>query len=139
MYLPVKAGGVGTLGVEIVERAGLEVKVTSRERTLVDVLDRLELGPRPAELWRCFREAGALDRDLMIRHANDLGNRLAAARLGFFLENLPGTSPSQVRSLECLRPNSPGYFDRKKHTKGGTFVPRWNLVVPRALLKLVEG
>jgi len=46
------AKGKEFFGVETHERAGIPVRVTSPERTLVDVLDRPDLGGGWEEIWR---------------------------------------------------------------------------------------
>lgn len=140
VYLPVKPpAAVAELadwggGLVELERAGQRLKVTSKERTLVEVLDRIDLAPSPGELRECFAEVGPLDVELMVRHARLLGNRLAAARLGFFLEQHRSASPADLRALERLRPSGTAYFDRRNRRKGDSFIGRWNLIVPRELL-----
>ncbi len=138
-YLPVvPPKGGHWAGIIDVERSGQALKVTTRERALVDVLDRLDLGPGPVAAWRCFRTAGPVDRDFMVEYARRLGNRLGAARLGVFLQNLPGTTSRQLDLLERLRPRSPGYFDRRMRAKGDRYLGRWNLVVPHRLLTALD-
>ena len=136
VYLPVKAGPFSHEALLETEREGQPLTVTSRERTLVDLLDRLDLAPKPAELWRHFDAAGVLDLEAMVRWARRLSSGVLAARLGFFLENRKGTTPAVLLALERLRPRSPAYFDRAHRRPGGIYLPRWNLVVPPALFAL---
>ncbi|MFZ5472059.1 MAG: type IV toxin-antitoxin system AbiEi family antitoxin domain-containing protein [Myxococcota bacterium] len=120
-------------GVVTVERAGQELRVTTRERTMVDLLDRLDLAPKPVELWKLFEKAGALDVEQMVHYATRLHNRVTAARLGFFLLGLKGTTPADLRKLQRLRPRSPAYFERSSRRMGDPYLRDWNLVVPRPL------
>lgn len=120
-----------------IERSGLPVKLTSPGRTLVDLLDRLDLAPVPVELWEAFSSL-ELDLERMVHHALALKSRLVAARLGFFLEHLPRTPRRHLDPLERRRPSSPAYFDRARHEGTSTFISRWNLVVPLRLWRAVE-
>ncbi len=99
----------------------------------MDVLDRLDLGPGPEDVWRCFARAPALDLDAMVAWASRLGSSTLAARLGVFFEHWRGTPRSILRSLARMRPNSPVLFEPGK--QGGIFMREWNVVVPRELLK----
>lgn len=122
-----------------VERSGQTLKVTTRERTLVDVLDRLDLGPRPAELWHLFKTAPGLDHAAMVMHAAKLGRRVTLARLGFFLEQLLGAQHLLVDLLRKSRPRTPTYFDRGDRRGEHLFERTWNLCIPVKLLALVRG
>jgi len=126
-------------GIVKVEREGIFLSVTTPERALVDVCDRVDLAPLDENLFEAFRAARDLDVDFMIHHLRRLGNRLAAARLGFFLERLPGASADHLRAIERLRPRGPAYFDRRKADTGDPFLSRWNLVVPRDLFDQAGG
>jgi predicted transcriptional regulator of viral defense system len=120
-------------GIIKTERDGLELRVTTRERALVDVVDRLDLAPFEENLFDLFLAAGDLDVGFMVRYVRALGNALAAARLGCLLEHRPGVSPAHLLAIERLRPSGPAYFDRRHRNRGDTFLSRWNLVVPRDL------
>ncbi|MBS1152437.1 MAG: putative transcriptional regulator [Myxococcaceae bacterium] len=115
-------------GVETIERSGLSLKVTTAERTVVDLLDQVALAPPPEQLWESF-VFGRLDLDAMVDHARALQSRMVAARLGFFLGFLPQSSRANLEALKRLCPGSPVYFDRARHEGKGIFLARWNLVV----------
>jgi len=74
------------LGVQEAERAGLPLHVTTLERTLVDVLDRPDLGGGWEELWRSLEAVEFFNLDQVIEYATILGNATTAAKVGFFLE-----------------------------------------------------
>ena len=52
-----------------VDRAGLAVRVTSLERTLVDVLDRTDLSGGWEEIWRSLEMVEFFDLDVVIHPA----------------------------------------------------------------------
>ena len=123
--------------VATLERFGVSFSITALERTLVDLLDRIDLAPPPLELWEAFAFARP-DADAMVVHALALDSATAAARLGFFLERLPYVAPQTLRRLEKLRPSSPTYFDRRDRDGRNAFLKRWNLVVPSLVAQTVE-
>ena len=71
-----------------VDRQGLEIHVTSLERTVVDVLDRPNYGGGWEEIWRTAEHISILNMDKIIRYADLLNN--ATTISGFFVS--PGQS-----------------------------------------------
>lgn len=133
---PAALGKRWRIGVEAVDRNGLNVKVTTPERTLVDLLDRLDLAPSLGVLWESF-VSQALDVDAMIAHARALGSDLTQARLGVFLQQRPGTTNAHLAKLS--RPTSPSYFDRaRRGSQEVAFDRAWNLMVPLRLTLMTE-
>lgn len=112
------------------ERAGLEVRSTSLERTLVDVLDRPDLAGGMEEVWRSLGSVEALDFTPLARYATLVARPLLTARLGYVLEAHARrwlTPPNLLAALEAKRPRGPVYLDRRQP---GRLVRRWNLIVP---------
>ena len=125
------------LGVTIAERAGLDLRVTSLERTLVDVLDRPDLSGSWEEIWRSLESVEFFDLDQVVEYALLLGNATTGAKVGFFLERNRDPLMVEDRYLKALReirPRQPHYLDRAKR-KSGRLVYGWNLVVPREVLE----
>lgn len=120
-----------------VERQGVKVVVTSLERSFVDCLDRTDLLPLP-ELLGHWKRAQSLEVNDLVRYAKRLGNRVAAARLGLLLSKGSKRSSADLLALEAMRPATAAYFDPRDHSKGQTFVARWNLLVPGRFAKLVR-
>lgn len=115
--------------VSQVERAGIELRVTTVERTVVDVLDRPDLAGGVEEVWRSLAAIEALDFDELVRYWELIARPLLTARLGFALEANGErwlTPPKLLAKLEAHRPRGPVYLDRRRP---GRLVTRWNLVV----------
>ncbi len=113
-----------------VDRAGVGIKVTSLERTLVDLLDRPDLGGGWEEIWRSLESVEYFDLDLVVQYVNLLGNRTTAAKVGYYLQQHAETLMVEDRHLaplRQLRPRQPHYLQRGK---SGKLVRDWNLVVP---------
>jgi predicted transcriptional regulator of viral defense system len=120
--------------VTTVERQGVRIRVTTPERSFVDCLDRLDLGTDLNLLWDYFRSTRVNPRAMM-RYACDLGNRVAAARVGILLLYHPllRVNDDEVGPVEAMRPATPGYMDPMNKRPGQYLASRWNLYVPDKL------
>lgn len=125
--------GQQQFATKIVERAGLDIRVATLERTLVDVLDRPELGGGWEETWRSLESVEYFDLDLVVDYVKLLDNRTTAAKVGYYLQQHAETLMVEDRHLaplRQLRPKQPHYLERGKR---GKLVSEWNLVVSTAL------
>ena len=116
--------------------AGGTVRVTTLERTLVDVLDVPDLGGGWEEVWRSLGRVQHFDLDAVVTYARKLDSALTAARVGFFLEQHREALFVEERHLKPLRKRAPGqarYLGREREP--GRLVRPWNLVVPERVLK----
>lgn len=132
-----RAKGKENFEVMVGERSGLEVRVTSLERTLVDVLDRPYLSGSWEEIWRSLESVEFFDLDKVVEYTSLLENATTAAKVGFFLDQHRETLMVEKSHLERLRefcPRQPHYLERSRR-KAGRLVPDWNLVVPPVVLE----
>lgn len=128
-------------GVSTAERAGVDLRVTSLERTLVDVLDRPDLSGSWEEIWRSLESVEFFDLDKVVEYALLLENATTGAKVGFFLDQHRGplmVEDHHLKELQDLRPRQPHYLDRSRR-QSGRLVSEWNLVVPREVLEQVWG
>lgn len=128
-------------GVSTAELSGQELRVTSLERTLVDVLDRPDLSGSWEEIWRSLESVEFFDLDKVVEYALLLGNATTGAKVGFFLDQHRETlmvEDHHLNSLHDMRPRQPHYLNRSKR-KSGRFVSEWNLVIPREVLERSWG
>jgi len=124
--------GKESFAVDIVDRSGIDVRVTSLERTLVDVLDRPVLGGGWEEIWRSLDSVEFFDLDRVVEYTLLLGNATTTAKVGFYLAQRQQELMVTEKHLALLRdhrPRKPHYLDRHGR-KSGRLVPEWNLVVP---------
>lgn len=129
--------GQESFGVISVERLGLDLQVTSLERSLVDILDRPALGGTWEEIWRSLELVEFFDLDKVVEYAMLLGNSTTVAKVGFFLEQFKDTLMPNEDHLERLRsliPVQPHYMDPHGR-KDGRLIKGWNLVVPLEILE----
>jgi predicted transcriptional regulator of viral defense system len=121
--------------VMTINRQGLDVQVTDVERTVVDVLDRLEISGGWEEVLRSLEHVRVLDAPAASDYALRLGRASTAAKLGLFLqshrEELSEDS-AVLRKLTAALPRRTHRVDRR-HPGAFQTIPRWRLSVPEAL------
>jgi len=120
--------------VDTPERAGLPVRVTSLERTLVDVLDRPDLGGGWEEIWRSMEGVEFFDVDKVVDYALLLENSSTAAKVGFYLEKHQKELMVEDAHLKRLLDNIPKQPTYMARNTKGRLVRDWNLVVPSQVL-----
>ena len=124
-------------GVSTMERAGMSLRVTSLERTLVDVLDRPRHAGGWEEVWRSLESVEFFDLDKIVEYVLLLGNATTASKVGFYLgqhREALMVDESHLTALRSQRPRQPHYVDRRR-SRDGSLVTEWNLVVPTELVE----
>ena len=124
-------------GVSTMERAGMPLRVTSLERTLVDVLDRPIRSGGWEEVWRSLEAVEFFDLDKIVEYVILLGNATTASKVGFYLDQHREAlmvEESHLAALRSQRPRQPHYVDRGR-SGDGRLVAEWNLVVPTDLIE----
>ena len=117
------------------QRSGVEIRVTSLERTFVDVLDRPELAGGWEEIWRSLEQIEFFDLDKVVEYVKLLDNATTAAKVGFFLEQRKEAlmvDDKYLNQLKALVPKQPHYFKAKE--KSGRLMKGWNIIVPQYIL-----
>jgi predicted transcriptional regulator of viral defense system len=126
------------LGGGVVEkpRDGASARVTTLERTLVDVLDAPRHGGGWEEIWRSLESVEFFDLDTVIDYTFKLASAVTVAKVGFYLEQHREELMVEEQHLERLRehaPRHPMYLERGKR-ESGKLLKHWNLVVPERVL-----
>ena len=125
-------------GVKSAERSGVDLRVTSLERTLVDVLDRPDLSGGWEESWRSLASVEFFDLDRVVEYTIMLDGATIAAKVGLFLSQHREKLMVEESHLDALRkrkPRAPHYLvpNRRGENRDGKFISEWNLIVPRDL------
>lgn len=134
--LQLQRTGHEIFGIECIERFGTEIKATSLERTMVDVLDRPDISGSWEEIWRSLESIEFFNIDKVIDYTLLLNNATTAAKVGLFLDQHRDTlliEDCHLQRLYALRPKRPCYLERSKR-QAGTLVPDWNVIVPDMIL-----
>jgi len=126
-----------SLGAGVVERrhSGGVVRITTLERTLVDVLEAPLRSGGWEEVWRSLEMVEFFDLDAVIDCVSQLASSLTAARVGFFLEQHSEelmVEDEHIDALRRLAPAAPRYLDNRREP--GQLVSAWNLIVPHRIL-----
>jgi len=126
-----------SLGTRQAERQGRLLRTTGPERTLIEGFRHPALVGGLEELVLSAGGYPTLDLDLLGELLERFRGRKLWAAVGWFLERFqrPFQVPEKILArFERQRPRSPYYLERGR--RGGSYVPRWNLVVPEALKKV---
>ncbi len=124
-------------GVKTHHLRGLNIKVATLERTLVDVMDKPKYSGSWEEKWRSLEMVEYFALDQVLDYVKLLGNATTAAKVGFFLEQHKEelmVSDEYLDELRLLRPKQPHYLDRRSNKKA-SWLPAWNLMVPDEIIK----
>lgn len=124
-------------GVTTINREGVKIRVTTLERTVVDVLHRPVLGGNLEEVWQSLQSISYLNVDQVVEYTLLLNHSITAAKVGFFLEKQQKQMRITTEQLEKLHQacsKNTQYFQR---TPQGPqkLIRSWNLIVPEYLLK----
>jgi hypothetical protein len=133
---PFARGAARLTGTRTTLRGGRTLRFTGPERTVVEAFRNPTLVGGVEELVESASGFPALDLHLLRRILEAYDEKLLWSAVGWFLERSGpafGAAPRFLSYLERRRPKSPQYLVRG--SRGGTFVKRWNLIVPDALGK----
>jgi len=131
-----KDKGQENFGVLTAERFGIDIRVTSLERTLVDVLDRPLLSGGWEEVWRSLESVEFFNLDQVVDYTKKLENKTTTAKVAFFLQQNRESLMVDESYLKALRRNIPKqvhYLDKGYKGKQ-RLVKEWNLMVPEDIL-----
>lgn len=124
----------GTLadGVTVVDRLGLEVSLTTIERTIADLFDRYDLAGGAEELFNSLDLVARVDAAALVRYARALSNATAAGALGSWLEREQkrlGVPDTALKELRTMMPSQARYALGAKSGEGKT-AKGWNVILP---------
>ena len=116
------------------DRLGLNIHVTTIERTLVDCLDKPQYSGGFEEIWRTANMVNFIDAERMVNYALILNNATTIAKLGFFLEQHQAHFGIEEKVLSRLEKEKPkGVHYLTTGSRDNHYVRRWNLMVPLAI------
>jgi predicted transcriptional regulator of viral defense system len=119
---------------KIVDRQGLDIRITTIERTLVDCLDKPQFSGGFEEIWRAAGMLDFLDLERMADYAITLDNATTIAKLGLFLEQYQEQFKVEEKILSILEKNKPkGIHHMLRGSAENYYSKRWNLMVPNSI------
>jgi len=123
--------------VETINRQGIDIHVTSLERTYVDVLNRIEISGGWEEVIRSISNIATLNINRVIAYCLKLKNAILSAKVGYFLEQRQGAfapTDEQIKKLLTQKPSAPQYLS-KKQTEACKLIKKWNIMVPISVIE----
>lgn len=125
--------------IETITLTGTSIRRTTLERTLVDALDCPDLCGGWEEVIRSLDRVTAFNIEKTINYARSLDQASIIAKLGYFLENQRSeylsTNQKVLEKLLPFIPKQPYYINRKSSIGRGTYIKKWQIIVPDYLHK----
>jgi predicted transcriptional regulator of viral defense system len=126
-FVYVSQGKLFGIDEELVD--GHPVRISEREKTIVDCLDRSEYCGGTMEVAKAlYYGHDELDFARMANYAKMNGNRAASQRLGYLIETLGIATAEAVDTLRETMSNSYARLDTLAGA-GGRYVERWKVLV----------
>lgn len=128
--------GNAEFGIVKINRSDMTIKLTCLERTIVDVLDRPDLGGGWEEIWRSLDNVTKLNMDILVEYALLLENSTTIAKVGFFLEQRPShfvVDEKHIQKLLLHLSKQPHYMNRHER-RDGKYIEKWRLMVPLSII-----
>ncbi len=135
-FLPVRAGLNRATDVMSVDRLGLQVAVTTPERTIADLFDRYDLAGDVEELLQSLNLVSRVKTDRLYDCVRSLDNASAAASVGWWLEMHRDRLKVSASDLVKFRGLAPTHAQYVLGAKPGSakLAPNWNIMAPVELL-----
>ena len=137
-YVPVQKKAAW--GTEAIEREGVSVKTTDRERTAIDCVDRPDYAGGLEELLKSLELFPSLDLAKLEAYLRKVNKKVLFAKMGFLLERMKDrwkVSEEPLLRIEKHCGKGVTYFEAKKGK--GKLVSRWSLILPENLDSLLQG
>lgn len=134
---PIETSDTTAEGVTRIDRLGLEINVTTVERTIADLFDRPALAGGVHELFDSLRLVGHINARELVAHAAARASATAAGALGYWLEQERqwlSVPMSALAELRRLAPSSPRYALGARPGNGKT-VSAWNVILPADIVQ----
>ena len=123
--------------VTSVDRLGLEVKVTTLERTIVDLFDRCDLAGGVDELFNSLGLIIRIDEGRLVEQVRSLDNASASGAIGFWLAREQAHLNVSHETLDALRALAPKTLRYALGTKPGEgrAVKEWGVILPERVVE----
>lgn len=121
----------GLQATTLVGRPGGVVRVTTRERTLVDCVNRMDLSGGLEEVSRSLAALPYVDASSVLAYLRELGSPTAVARTGWFLQQRAGDWYVSGEALDEMRGMlGRGPYFLTRDNEAGHWTPSWRLYLP---------
>ena len=114
-----------------------KVRITDKERTVLDNINRPDLAGGNEELIMCLELMTQLDNKKIIEYLKYYNSKKLYAKVGFVLERFKedlGISEEVIQECHKNICNTHYYFDNETKKLKNKFISKWNLIVPEMYL-----
>ena len=122
--------------IDTINRQGIDIRVTNRARTFVDVLDRVELCGGWEEVYRSINSLAILDVKQVVEYCLILDNARLNAKVGYFLSqrrNAFAVTKQQLTPLLEAKPKATQYIPGEAGEQYQLVRP-WNIYLPVSII-----
>ncbi len=119
-----------------------KVRITDKERTFIDCIDKTELAGGNEELIMCLELFGKLDGNKILEYLAKYNSNKLYNKVGFFLELYKenyGVEQSVIEECRKDSENKKLYFNEETKRMKSKYIKEWNLVVPKIFTNKGEG
>lgn len=136
MPLALQKKQVVNVFVEVINRQGIDIRVTNAARTFVDVLDRIELCGGWEEVYRAISSIAVLNITQVIDYCMMLNNARLNAKVGYFLSQRKGAFAVTAQQLAPLLAGKPKVAQYIRGVMGEKYqlVNPWNIYLPLSVI-----
>ena len=114
-----------------------KVRITDKERTVLDNINRPDLAGGNEELIMCLELMTQLDNKKIIEYLKYYNSKKLYAKVGFVLERFKedlGILEEVIQECHKNICNTHYYFDNETKKLKNKFISKWNLIVPEMYL-----
>ena len=111
-----------------------KVRITDKERTFIDCIDKTNLAGGNEELIMCLELMGKLNGKKILEYLKYYHSSKLYAKVGFFLELYKehyGVEQNVIRECREKCGNQRLYFNEETKRMKSKYVKEWNLIVPK--------
>ena len=119
-----------------------KVRITDKERTFIDCIDKAELAGGNEELIMCLELLGKLDGEQILDYLKKYDSSKLYAKVGFFLELFKehyGIEQSVIEGCRKKIESKKLYFNEETKRMKSKYIKEWNLIVPKIFTNKGEG
>lgn len=110
------------------------VRITDKERTFIDCIDKTELAGGNEELIMCLELFGRLNGERIIEYLRYYNSNKLYVKVGFFLELYKGHYGIEQKVIDICKEkceNKRLYFNEETKRMKSKYIKEWNLIVPK--------
>ena len=114
-----------------------KVRITDKERTFIDCIDKTELAGGNEELIMCLELFGKLKGDKILEYMKYYNSSKLYAKVGFFLELYKehyGVEQKVINECRKKCENKRLYFNEETKRMKSKYIKEWNLIVPKIFI-----